>query len=67
MLYSFHPTLFLKGERRQQQRDLEIGASERLRPIFETKNRIFEIGSCERAFRRTKSSRTFLLYLYYLY
>ena len=49
MLY-FHLILFLKDERRRQKQNLKIGPSQRLRPIFGTKNWILEFGSCERAF-----------------
>ena len=48
MLY-FHPTLSLKHGKHRQKRKLEIGLSERLRPIFGTKSQILEIRSCERA------------------
>ena len=34
-----------------QKRNLEIGPSERLLPVFETKNWILKNGLCERAFR----------------
>ena len=91
----FHPTFFLKDERRRQtlhipvivlapnwrffvsseigsceyttndlptfspqKRNLEVGPSEFLLPIFGTKDRIFKIGSCERAFRTISETVT---------
>ena len=42
-------TLFERRRRRQKQ-NLKIGLSKGLRPIFGTKNRVLEIGLCERAF-----------------
>ena len=47
MLY-FHPTISLKDERADKKRNLEIGPSERQRPIFGTNNQILEIWLCER-------------------
>ena len=38
----------------RKKRNLEIGSSERLLPIFETENRILKIGSCARALRQLK-------------
>ena len=40
---------FWKMKRHRQKPNLEIGPSKSLRPIFWTRNRILEIGSCERA------------------
>ena len=48
MLYC-HLIRFLKGERRRPKCMLETGPSERLRPVFGTKNRILEIESYELA------------------
>ena len=42
-----------------QKRNLEIGPSERLLPVFGTKNRILKNGSCERALRSLELEPTY--------